>query len=112
MENEVVTKFVEKKVLLAAQKLVDIQKELDELQKLRKIREEEFASLQRPQFFSVFSTLDIESATGNFNPSKKIGEGAFGNVYKGLLRQTPVAIKRFHNHCLEGQSSSNFQTGG
>ncbi|XP_043725724.1 U-box domain-containing protein 33-like [Telopea speciosissima] len=39
----------------------------------------------------------------------KIGEGAFGNVYKGSFHQTPVAIKRFHFHNLEGQSSSDFQ---
>ncbi|KAJ4957684.1 hypothetical protein NE237_024795 [Protea cynaroides] len=71
--------------------------------------QKEFASLQRPQFFSVISALDIESATESFNPSMKIGEGGFGNVYKGLLRQTPVAIKRFHFHSLEEQSNSDFQ---
>ncbi|XP_042479591.1 U-box domain-containing protein 33-like [Macadamia integrifolia] len=99
-----VTELVEMKVLSAAQQLVDIQKEVDEL-RLRKIREEEFS----PRFFSVFSTLDIESATGSFSPSMKIGEGTFGNVYKGLLRKTRVAIKRFHFHSLEGQNSSDFQ---
>ncbi|XP_042510736.1 U-box domain-containing protein 33-like [Macadamia integrifolia] len=98
------TELVEMKVLSAAQQLVAIQKEVDELQ-LRKIREEEFS----PKFFSVFSALDIESATLSFSPSMKIGEGTFGNVYKGLLRKTLMAIKRFHFHSLEGQSSSDFQ---
>ncbi|KAJ4974585.1 hypothetical protein NE237_007759 [Protea cynaroides] len=108
--DRMVTELVEKKVLSAAQQLVAIQKEIEELQKLRKERNEKLASLQIPQqYFSVFSALEIESATLSFNPSMMIGEGGFGNVYKGILRQTSVAIKRIHSKNSEGQSSSDLQ---
>ncbi|KAJ4974824.1 hypothetical protein NE237_007998 [Protea cynaroides] len=108
--DRMVAELIEKKVLSATQQLVAIQKEIDQLQKLRTEREKEFASLQAPQqYFSVFSAIEIESATWSFDPSMKIGEGGFGNVYKGILRQTPVAVKRYHPHKLAGQSSSDIQ---
>lgn len=42
-----------------------------------------------------FSIEEIYKATENFSPSNIIGEGGFGTVYKGRLRDgTLVAIKR------------------
>lgn len=42
-----------------------------------------------------FSMADIIKATDNFSPSRKIGQGGFGLVYKGKLPDNQVvAIKR------------------
>uniref|UniRef100_A0A804NW93 Protein kinase domain-containing protein n=1 Tax=Zea mays TaxID=4577 RepID=A0A804NW93_MAIZE len=50
----------------------------------------------RPSFQnSVFSIEEILSATNNFSPALKIGQGGFGAVYKGVLPDgTVVAVKR------------------
>ena len=34
------------------------------------------------------------SATNNFSPNAKLGEGGFGEVYKGMLHGSFVAVKR------------------
>ncbi|XP_078169825.1 U-box domain-containing protein 70-like isoform X2 [Carex rostrata] len=54
--------------------------------------------------FSKFSMLELQQATENFNNSHKIGEGGFGCVYKGFLRNTMVAIKMLHPESLQGKS--------
>uniref|UniRef100_J3LAX4 RING-type E3 ubiquitin transferase n=2 Tax=Oryza brachyantha TaxID=4533 RepID=J3LAX4_ORYBR len=36
---------------------------------------------------------EIELATDNFSESRKIGEGGYGNVYRGTLDHTEVAVK-------------------
>lgn len=44
--------------------------------------------------FQVFSYKELKIATDSFHPSNKIGEGGFGSVYKGQLRDgTTVAVK-------------------
>ncbi|XP_066332925.1 calmodulin-binding receptor-like cytoplasmic kinase 2 [Miscanthus floridulus] len=50
----------------------------------------------RPSFqSSVFSIEEILTATNNFSPALKIGQGGFGAVYKGVLPDgTVVAVKR------------------
>ncbi|XP_052172029.1 putative serine/threonine-protein kinase isoform X2 [Diospyros lotus] len=46
------------------------------------------------QDFRVFSYNELKVASHGFSPSTKIGEGGFGSVYKGRLRDgTFVAIK-------------------
>ncbi|XP_065845133.1 interleukin-1 receptor-associated kinase 4-like [Oscarella lobularis] len=50
-----------------------------------------------------FSFTDLAQSTDNFNDlpiskgGKKLGEGGFGPVFKGILRFTEVAIKRLNN---------------
>ncbi|OEL13280.1 U-box domain-containing protein 33 [Dichanthelium oligosanthes] len=51
-----------------------------------------------------FSLTELQQATQDFDPMLKIGEGGFGNVYKGFLRNTTVAIKLLHPQSMQGQS--------
>ncbi|XP_059428262.1 putative serine/threonine-protein kinase [Corylus avellana] len=46
------------------------------------------------QNFRVFTYNELKSATSGFHPTNKIGEGGFGTVYKGQLRDGSfVAVK-------------------
>uniref|UniRef100_A0A0D9XM56 RING-type E3 ubiquitin transferase n=1 Tax=Leersia perrieri TaxID=77586 RepID=A0A0D9XM56_9ORYZ len=53
---------------------------------------------------SEFSLMELEQATENFSNSLNIGQGGFGSVYRGFLRNTTVAIKMLHTDSLNGQS--------
>ncbi|WVY99160.1 hypothetical protein V8G54_031311 [Vigna mungo] len=57
--------------------------------------------------FPAFSFVEINEATHDFDPSWKIGEGRYGSVYKGLLRNMHVAIKMLPSYGQE--SLSKFQ---
>ncbi|XAR52438.1 Non-specific serine/threonine protein kinase [Bertholletia excelsa] len=47
----------------------------------------------------VFSYKELDEATNNFNPSKELGDGGFGTVYQGKLRDgREVAVKRLFEH--------------
>jgi len=53
------------------------------------------SSEQTPPGGMTFTMAQIKKATKNFSPSNRIGQGAFGMVYKGKLNNgTVVAIKR------------------
>ncbi|CAL4967846.1 unnamed protein product [Urochloa decumbens] len=54
-----------------------------------------------------FSYFELEQATQGFNERLKIGEGGFGSVYKGFLRNTTVAIKLLNPQSMQGQSEFN-----
>ncbi|CAN6238911.1 unnamed protein product [Urochloa humidicola] len=54
-----------------------------------------------------FSFFELEQATQGFDERLKIGEGGFGSVYKGFLRNTTVAIKLLDPHSMQGQSEFN-----
>lgn len=97
----------------------ELQKGLDELQvennalkEAEGLRRKQEGSMgDMPQFLE-FSLSEIEEATQSFNGSLKIGEGGYGNIYKGILRQTKVAIKRLHSqriHSHGTQGPSEFQ---
>ncbi|KAF7131533.1 hypothetical protein RHSIM_Rhsim09G0104500 [Rhododendron simsii] len=48
---------------------------------------------------SVFSYAELEEATHDFDPSKELGDGGFGTVYHGILRDgRVVAVKRLYEH--------------
>ncbi|KAG1361326.1 hypothetical protein COCNU_09G007890 [Cocos nucifera] len=54
--------------------------------------------------FSEFSIVELKQATMDFDDSLKIGEGGYGNVYKGFLRHTTVAIKLLNPQSTQGRS--------
>ncbi|KAM0877722.1 hypothetical protein ACQ4PT_035312 [Festuca glaucescens] len=54
--------------------------------------------------FSEFSRSELRQATRNFSDTMKIGEGGFGCVYRGVLRNTTVAIKMLHSQSSQGKS--------
>ncbi|XP_028790027.1 U-box domain-containing protein 33 isoform X1 [Neltuma alba] len=97
---------LQQKIISTVDLLTTYKKERDELQmqrndalkeaeELRK-KQGEVSSVNGPESFSEFSFQEIEQATRNFHSSLKIGEGGYGNIYKGTLRQTEVAIKMLH----------------
>nr|GEV85539.1 leaf rust 10 disease-resistance locus receptor-like protein kinase-like 1.2 [Tanacetum cinerariifolium] len=48
---------------------------------------------------SVFSYTELEDATNHFDSSKELGDGGFGTVYYGKLRDgREVAVKRLYEH--------------
>ncbi|XP_035548395.1 U-box domain-containing protein 33-like [Juglans regia] len=105
--------FQERETSLKNQ-ILELQMERDnavkEAEELR-YKQGECSSWNMP-WFSEFSLLEIKEATQNFNESLKIGEGGYGNIYKGYLRQIEVAIKRLNPQSLHsscGQGPSEFQ---
>ncbi|GMN38626.1 hypothetical protein TIFTF001_007856 [Ficus carica] len=47
----------------------------------------------------VFSYKDLEEATNKFDTKKELGDGGFGTVYHGKLKDgREVAVKRFYEH--------------
>uniref|UniRef100_A0ACD6ADY7 Uncharacterized protein n=1 Tax=Avena sativa TaxID=4498 RepID=A0ACD6ADY7_AVESA len=77
----------------------------------RSVREVEELRQRRGQLVSVlvtamhceFSPSEVECATQNFSSSRKIGEGGFGCVYQGVLRNMTVAIKVLRPDGLQGR---------
>ncbi|KAE9585123.1 putative protein kinase RLK-Pelle-DLSV family [Lupinus albus] len=50
-----------------------------------------------------FSLKQIKTATNNFDPDNKIGEGGFGPVYKGILLDgTVIAVKQLSSKSRQG----------
>ncbi|KAL9236862.1 hypothetical protein vseg_011484 [Gypsophila vaccaria] len=50
-----------------------------------------------------YTLKQIKTATNNFDPTNKIGEGGFGPVYKGFLSNgTPIAVKQLSSKSKQG----------
>lgn len=65
----------------------------------------------KPPGAETFAMADLARATSNFSPSNKIGQGGFGMVYKGRLRDGRlVAIKRGKKDAFEQRLSLEFRT--
>ncbi|MCI03382.1 putative serine/threonine-protein kinase Cx32 chloroplastic-like, partial [Trifolium medium] len=69
----------------------------------------------------VFTWAELKSATRNFRPENLLGEGGFGKVFKGLIKEgaesekgggLTIAIKILNSHSSQGfaewQSEVNF----
>ncbi|XP_057541338.1 probable LRR receptor-like serine/threonine-protein kinase At1g56140 [Amaranthus tricolor] len=53
----------------------------------------------------TFSYAELRTATGDFSPSNKLGEGGFGSVYKGTLSDgRVVAVKQLSIASKQGKS--------
>ncbi|KAF7818945.1 putative L-type lectin-domain containing receptor kinase S.5 [Senna tora] len=50
-----------------------------------------------------FQLWEIRKATGDFNHQNKLGEGGFGTVYKGVLGNKEVAVKRVSKNSRQGK---------
>ncbi|KAL2548870.1 Protein kinase superfamily protein [Forsythia ovata] len=69
-----------------------------------------FKSLsQRPSNLRVFTFAELKTATKNFSRSLMIGEGGFGPVYRGVLREREnsnkridIAVKQLSRRGLQG----------
>ncbi|XP_017235711.1 U-box domain-containing protein 33 isoform X1 [Daucus carota subsp. sativus] len=110
--NETVQEL-EQKIFSAVHLLQRYKKERDELlverdnavglaEGLKKNPVEDTSIARVTQFYTEFSLSEIEAATHGFNPSLKIGEGGYGNIYAGILRHTQVAVKVPHSNSLQG----------
>ncbi|KAK7401872.1 hypothetical protein VNO78_13703 [Psophocarpus tetragonolobus] len=63
------------------------------------INEHEKEDLELP----MFELSTITSATNNFSPDNKLGEGGFGSVYKGILNDGgEIAVKRLSKNSKQG----------
>ncbi|KAF7137260.1 hypothetical protein RHSIM_Rhsim07G0014300 [Rhododendron simsii] len=113
--SERMVEELEQKIFIAVKKLQKNKKERDELQNEHDIALKEAEELRRekagsaanrlaPEFFCEFSFSEIVEATSNFDLSLKIGEGGYGNIYKGLLGHTQVAIKMLNSNSMQGPS--------
>jgi serine/threonine protein kinase len=50
-----------------------------------------------------FNLRELRKATGNFNLKNKLGKGGFGTVYKGVLPNKVVAVKRVSKDSRQGK---------
>ncbi|XP_074559055.1 U-box domain-containing protein 33-like [Curcuma longa] len=112
-EAENAAKDYENKLSEAHGLLHSLQSDYDALQQEhdKAVREAEELLQKRDQtasifgfFNSEFSALELKKATEDFSNNLKIGEGGFGSVYKGFLRNTTVAIKLLHPQSMQGRS--------
>ncbi|CAM8959455.1 unnamed protein product [Rhodiola kirilowii] len=77
--------------------------------KMDEIRQrEEYPELERAISMSATSPhkcqlKELKQATSNFNSKNKLGEGGFGMVYKGILHDKEVAVKRISKDSRQGK---------
>ena len=48
----------------------------------------------------IFSFEVLSEVTGNFSKDQLVGKGGFGQVYRGRLRHSDVAIKVLNDVCM------------
>ncbi|KAJ1281656.1 hypothetical protein BS78_04G322200 [Paspalum vaginatum] len=75
------------------------------------IRRTQYPSFtDRPANLRVFSFAELKSATRNFSRSLMVGEGGFGCVYRGIIKNSDepnerieIAVKQLNRKGLQGQ---------
>ncbi|XP_061374925.1 U-box domain-containing protein 52-like [Gastrolobium bilobum] len=80
----------------------EAQRRKDVEMKARKETEERDQAFQNDNQYRKYTIEEIEAATQKFSPSKKVGEGGYGPVYKAQLDHTPVAIKILNPNATQG----------
>lgn len=113
-DSHLLVKDFKEKLSTAQSLLNSLQKEHEDLQRVRdnaireieelRQRKEVGSSVYRPLNFLEFSYSELQQATQNFDKSMKIGEGGYGSVYKGFLRHTAVAIKLLNPQSKQGEA--------
>ncbi|WJX14501.1 hypothetical protein P8452_04754 [Trifolium repens] len=118
-ESKCTATELEEKILSAVGLLISFKEKRDKLriehasavrkvQVLTKIGEADTTSSYVVEF-PAFSFMEINEATHDFDQSWKIGEGRYGSVYKGLLRNMLVAIKMLPSYGCQSQSEFQHQ---
>ncbi|XP_050255359.1 U-box domain-containing protein 32 isoform X9 [Quercus robur] len=116
-ESKSTAQELEEKIISAVELLISFKEKRDrlriehgnavaEVKKLSKLLNGEvssFCSVQIP----TLSFMEINELTHDFDPSRKIGEGRYGTVYRGILRHMHVAIKMLPSY--GSQSQLDFQ---
>ncbi|PON44186.1 Mitogen-activated protein kinase kinase kinase [Trema orientale] len=106
-------KELEEKIISAVQLLISFREKRDklrvehgsavrEVEWLKRLMKGETSSFCRSKL-PIFSFLEINEATNEFDPSWKIAEGRYGTVYKGNIRQMHVAIKMLPSYGSKSQ---------
>ncbi|CAD5333147.1 unnamed protein product [Arabidopsis thaliana] len=85
---------------VAAQKLSDLEAEKRKHIETVDEKKRAVSSLR----YRKYTIEEIEEATEDFSPSRKVGEGGYGPVYKGTLDYTKVAIKVLRPDVAQGRS--------
>ncbi|KAH7422557.1 hypothetical protein KP509_12G014300 [Ceratopteris richardii] len=71
----------------------------------------EYRSVNDNSGISYFSVAELEQATDHFSPALTVGQGGFGSVYKGRLKDGRlVAIKRARKNPRDPQISSEYES--
>ncbi|XP_057249532.1 U-box domain-containing protein 32 isoform X2 [Beta vulgaris subsp. vulgaris] len=106
-ESEIAAKELEEKIISAVQLLISFRDKRDQIQVEhdKAVEEREKLKILKQQrtkvlsglHFSTFSLLEIGEVTCSFDPSKRIGDGRHGSIYRGMLRHVDVAIRMLPN---------------
>ncbi|MED6121124.1 hypothetical protein PIB30_027334 [Stylosanthes scabra] len=112
-ETQDTAKELEEKILSAVDLLISFKEKRDRLQiecantarQVQVLREfgKSHTAFSYAVEFPVFSFMEINEATNDFDPSWKIGEGRYGSVYKGVLRNMHVTIKMLPSYGCQSQ---------